>query len=54
MVQDVSAKPETELVSGETGKPISTNLFDVSFNVGQGKNKTKLYGVRAILGVRSR
>jgi RAP1 GTPase activating protein 1 len=47
-------KPETELVSGETGKPVTTHLFDVSFNVGQGKNKTKLYGVRAILGVRSR
>jgi len=35
-------------------KPPSTHLFDVAFNVGQGKNKTKLYGVRAILGVRSR
>ena len=31
-----------------------TLLFDVSFQVGQGKNKIKLYGVRAILGVRSR
>ena len=29
-------------------------LFDVSFLVGQGKTKVKLYGVRAILGVRSR
>ncbi|KAI9559117.1 hypothetical protein GHT06_015906 [Daphnia sinensis] len=29
-------------------------LFDVSFLVGQGKTKMKLYGVRAILGVRSR
>ena len=29
-------------------------LFDVSFLVGQGKQKLKLYGVRAILGVRSR
>ena len=47
-------KPETELLSEENGKPITTTLFDVSFNVGQGKNKTKLYGVRAILGVRSR
>ena len=31
-----------------------TMLFDVSFLVGQGKQKQKLYGVRAILGVRSR
>jgi len=29
-------------------------LFDVGFLVGQGKQKTKLFGVRAILGVRSR
>ncbi len=31
-----------------------TMLFDVSFLVGQGKQKQKIYGVRAILGVRSR
>jgi RAP1 GTPase activating protein 1 len=30
------------------------NLYDIIFLVGQGKNKTRLYGVRAILGVRSR
>jgi hypothetical protein len=30
------------------------HLFDVTFLVGQGKNKVKLYGVRALLGVRSR
>ncbi|TRY78649.1 hypothetical protein TCAL_06617 [Tigriopus californicus] len=35
------------------GEP-SPNLFDITFLVGQGKNKSKLYGVRAILGVRSR
>lgn len=29
-------------------------LFDVTFLVGSGKEKCKLYGVRAILGVRSR
>ena len=29
-------------------------LFDVCFLVGQGKAKTRLYGVRSILGVRSR
>ena len=30
------------------------HLFDITFNVGQGKTKTKLLGIRAILGVRSR
>ena len=30
------------------------SLFDVCFLVGQGKAKTRLYGVRSILGVRSR
>ncbi|CAG0886584.1 unnamed protein product [Darwinula stevensoni] len=30
------------------------HLFDVTFLVGSGKEKTKLYGVRALLGVRSR
>ncbi len=34
--------------------PPNMGLFDVTFIVGQGKSKTKLYGVRAILGVRSR
>ena len=29
-------------------------LFDVTFIVGSGREKVKLYGVRAILGVRSR
>ena len=29
-------------------------LFDVTFLVGQGRAKKKLWGVRAILGVRSR
>jgi hypothetical protein len=29
-------------------------MLDVAFLVGQGKNKVKLYGVRALLGVRSR
>ena len=29
-------------------------LYDVTFIVGTGKDKTKLFGVRAILGVRSR
>ncbi len=34
--------------------PTNLGLFDITFVVGQGKAKTKLYGVRAILGVRSR
>jgi hypothetical protein len=35
--------------------PESNNLFDVTFLVGdKGKPKKKLFGVRAILGVRSR
>jgi len=34
--------------------PPNASLFDVTFVVGQGKVKTRLYGVRAILGVRSR
>jgi hypothetical protein len=29
-------------------------MLGVMFLVGQGKNKVKLYGVRALLGVRSR
>ena len=29
-------------------------LYDVAFLVGQGKQKTRMHGVRAILGVRSR
>ena len=34
--------------------PQANGLFDVCFLVGQGKAKTRLYGVRSILGVRSR
>ena len=33
---------------------LNSNLFDITFIVGQGKNKVRLNGVRAILGVRSR
>ena len=36
------------------GRKVSTSIFDVTFIVGTGKNKTKISGVRAILGVRSR
>lgn len=35
-------------------RPAYPGLFDIVFVVGQGKAKTRLYGVRAILGVRSR
>ena len=38
----------------KNGREPMPNLFDIAFIVGQGKVKTKLYGVRAILGVRSR
>ena len=33
---------------------LTLNIFDITFMVGQGKIKTRLFGVRAILGVRSR
>ena len=36
------------------GRKVSSTIFDITFIVGTGKNKTKLSGVRAILGVRSR
>ncbi len=35
-------------------QPSTNMLFDVTFLVGQGRAKKKLWGVRAILGVRSR
>ena len=37
-----------------SSESLTLNLFDVTFMVGQGKIKTRLFGVRAILGVRSR
>ena len=36
------------------GRKVTSSIFDVTFIVGTGKNKTKISGVRAILGVRSR
>ena len=39
---------------GWSAKMTLSSIFDVTFMVGTGKNKTKLSGVRAILGVRSR
>ena len=35
-------------------KELVPNFFDITFIVGQGKVKTKLKGVRALMGVRSR
>ena len=40
------------VVTNGVGSP--QPLFDITFLVGQGKVKAKLFGVRAILGVRSR
>ena len=37
-----------------SSESLTLYLFDVTFMVGQGKIKTRLFGVRAILGVRSR
>lgn len=37
-----------------TENQFNNQLFDITFIVGSGKEKIKLYGVRAILGVRSR
>ena len=53
--QDQLAKDFTKAFTlPKDGSEPLPNLFDVTFSVGQGKAKTKLYGVRAILGVRSR
>ncbi|GFU50764.1 rap1 GTPase-activating protein 1 [Nephila pilipes] len=45
-----------ELLARDFGRAFQNNrhLCDVIFNVGQGKEKTRVYAVRAILGVRSR
>ena len=53
--QDLMAKDFTKaFYLPPDGSDPPVNLFDITFIVGQGKNKTKLHGVRAILGVRSR
>ena len=53
--QDQLAKDFTKAFTfPKDGSEPTHKLFDITFNVGQGKTKTKLYGVRAILGVRSR
>ena len=52
---DSLAKDFTKVfLNSETNISINSNLFDVTFLVGQSKQKTKFIGVRAILGVRSR
>ncbi|GFT46388.1 signal-induced proliferation-associated 1-like protein 1 [Trichonephila clavipes] len=45
-----------EQLARDFGRAFQNNrhLCDVIFNVGQGKEKTRVYAVRAILGVRSR
>ena len=53
--QDLMAKDFTKaFYLPPDGSDPPVNLFDITFIVGQGKNKTKLHGVRAILGGRSR
>jgi len=52
---DQLAKDFTRMfVNNEENSINNASLFDVVFLVGQSKQKTKLIGVRAILGVRSR
>ena len=52
---DQLAKDFTRMfVNNEENTINNASLFDVVFLVGQSKQKTKLIGVRAILGVRSR
>ena len=38
----------------DSSQTAAVSLFDVAFLVGNGKKKVRLFGVRAILGVRSR
>lgn len=52
---DQLAKDFTRMfLNNEENSISNASLFDVVFLVGQAKQKTKLIGVRAILGVRSR
>ncbi|XP_048526218.1 uncharacterized protein LOC109533435 [Dendroctonus ponderosae] len=52
---DQIAKDFTKFfINSDINEKSNAHLFDVSFMVGQSKPKTKLVGVRAILGVRSR
>ncbi|KAL0266725.1 UNVERIFIED_CONTAM: hypothetical protein PYX00_009193 [Menopon gallinae] len=52
---DSLAKDFTRVfLNSESNISVNANLFDVTFLVGQSKQKIKFIGVRAILGVRSR
>lgn len=52
---DQLAKDFTRVfLQDEANIAVNANLFDVIFLVGQSKQKSRLIGVRAILGVRSR
>lgn len=52
---DQLAKDFTRVfLNSEQSMLLNSHLFDVVFLVGQSKQKAKLIGVRAILGVRSR
>lgn len=52
---DQLAKDFTRVfLNSEQSMLLNAHLFDVVFLVGQSKQKAKLIGVRAILGVRSR
>ena len=52
--KDTSISNLTKKLDLGSSESLIMNLFDVTFLVGQGKTKTRLFGVRAILGVRSR
>ncbi|KAG5897568.1 hypothetical protein JTB14_007280 [Gonioctena quinquepunctata] len=52
---DQIAKDFTKMfLNNEASTTVNAQLFDIVFMVGQSKQKVKLVGVRAILGVRSR
>ena len=45
---------EPSIKRKDSSQTAAVSLFDVAFLVGNGKKKVRLFGVRAILGVRSR
>lgn len=51
---DQLGKDFSRVFTNDEYNTINAQLFDIVFLVGQSKHKTKLIGVRAILGVRSR
>ena len=52
--QDQLARDFTKAFQYPKSQELVPNFFDITFIVGQGKVKTKLKGVRALMGVRSR